>query len=183
MRESAIFKRLFSPIIFFVIAYEWLMSGLDKVLSGNFVQQLGQQLTSALHGMQYSFYVPVLKHFVIPNSVFFAVLVEIGELCVGVAFVIIAFALLGDKMNGFIAKLGFWTGLFSAFMVLNFFFFQGGAMFINPGDPFDEGIPIDFILFLMQLWIAIFFFMANRQYAFQTNKIENSEYQSESFMK
>jgi thiosulfate dehydrogenase [quinone] large subunit len=164
MREEMLYKKFLTPFILLVIAYEWMVSGLDKFLSGQFVQQINEQLTSALQGMQYSFYADILKHVVIPYASVYAVLVEVGEVCVGLAFVIIAIAIFRNKLSKLIINLGIWASLISAFMVLNFFFFQGGAMFLNPGDPFDEGIPIDFILFLMQLGMVIFFFTLHRGY-------------------
>lgn len=164
MREETLYKQLFMPFILLIIAYEWVISGFDKLLSGQFVQQMNQQLTGTLHGMQYSFYAGILKQVVIPYAPVYAVLVEIGEVCVGIAFVIIAIALFRNKLSKITINLGICTSIISAFMVLNFFFFQGGSMFLNPGDPFDEGIPIDFILFLIQLWMAVFFFILHRGY-------------------
>lgn len=163
MNENMLFKQLFTPFILLIVAYEWVVSGLNKAFNGQFIQQMNHELTSAIHGMQYSFYSVLLQKIVIPNAKLFAVLVEVGEICVGIAFVIIAIALFRNSLTRLILNLGVWTSAISAFMVLNFFFYQGGSMFLNPGDPFDEGIPIDFILFLVQLWFAIFFYILIRQ--------------------
>ncbi|MDQ0190269.1 hypothetical protein [Alicyclobacillus cycloheptanicus] len=162
MNEGILYKRVFTPILMICIAYEWLVSGLDKVMSGDFVQQLKGQLSSSLGGMQYHFYENILKSFVIPHAMTFAVLVEVGEICAGIGFVLLAVALFRNRVGAVAVQLGIWVPLVSAFMALNFFLWQGGSVFINPGDPFDEGITIDLMLVLIQVWIAIFFFMTGR---------------------
>lgn len=57
-------------------------------------------------------------------------------------------------------------------------------MFLNSGDPFDEGIPIDIILFLLQLGLAIFFFTLHRGFGRgQENTPINSNVHSGSLAK
>ena len=162
MNQDTLFRQFFAPLILLAIAYEWLISGLNKVLYGHFVQQMQHELILASKEMQYSFYSAMFKQFVIPNAPLFALLVEVGEILIGVSYVIIALAIFSNNIGKTTITIGIWTSIISAFMVLNFFFYQGGAMFLNTGDPFDEGIPIDFILFLMQLFIAIFFITLHR---------------------
>ncbi|MFB5189856.1 hypothetical protein [Alicyclobacillus fastidiosus] len=164
MDEVTLYKRVFTPVLMILIAYEWLISGVNKLLSGNFVQQLKGQLSSSLSGMQYHFYENIVKSTIIPHATTFAVLVEVGEICAAIGFVVLAIALFRNRINTMIVQLGIWTSIVSAFMALNFFFWQGGSVFLNPGDPFDEGITIDFMLVLIQLWIAVFFFSIRRRY-------------------
>lgn len=163
--EVTLYKRVFTPVLIFLIAYEWLISGFDKLLSGNFVQQLKGQLSSSLSDMQYHFYGHILKSTIIPHAMVYGVLVEVGEICAGIAFIILGVALIRDRINTAIIQLGIWTSIIAAFMALNFFLWQGGSVFLNPGDPFDEGITIDFMLVLIQLWIAVFFFSIRRKYS------------------
>ncbi|MFD1675322.1 hypothetical protein [Alicyclobacillus fodiniaquatilis] len=170
MDEGKLYKRVFTPVLIFLLAYEWLVSGFDKLLSGNFVPQLMRQLSSSLSGMQYHFYENILKNDIIPHAVVFGVLVEVGEICVGVAFVLLGVALIRDRINTAIIQLGIWTSIIAAFMALNFFLWQGGSMFLNLGDPFDEGITIDFMLVLIQLWMAVFFFSIRRRYSLLANR-------------
>lgn len=170
MDEGKLYKRVFTPVLIFLIAYEWLVSGFDKLLSGNFVPQLMRQLSSSLSGMQYHFYENILKSDIIPHAVVFGILVEVGEICVGVAFVLLGVALIRDRINTAIIQLGIWTSIIAAFMALNFFLWQGGSMFLNLGDPFDEGITIDFMLVLIQLWMAVFFFSIRRRYSLLANR-------------
>lgn len=165
MNEATLYKRLFAPVLMILIAYEWLISGFDKLLSGHFVQQLKGQLSSALPDMQYHFYKNIVQSSFIPHAATFAVLVEVGEICSGIGFVVLAIALFRNRINTTIVHLGISTCVVSSFMALNFFFWQGGSMFLNPGDPFDEGITIDFMLLLIQLWIAIFLFSIRRKYS------------------
>ncbi|WP_067621555.1 hypothetical protein [Alicyclobacillus acidiphilus] len=165
MNETTLYKRVLTPGILLLLAYEWLISGFDKVFSGIFVQQLRNQLVSSLSGLQYHFYDHFLKSVVVPQAHLFAVLVEIGEICTGIGFVALAVALIRDRMNSVLALVGIWTSIISAFMALNFFLWQGGSLFLNPSDPFDEGITIDLMLVLIQLWMAIFFFSVRRKFA------------------
>lgn len=158
MHNDSLYKRVFTPLILLVISYEWIISGLDKILSGQFVQHMHHELIAQSKDLQYSFYSTFLNQVVIPHSHIFALVIESGELLVGLAFVIISIALFFNSMTRSLMTLGIWTSIIAAFMVLNFFFYQGGSLFLNTGDPFDEGIPIDFILFLIQLFIAIFFY-------------------------
>lgn len=163
MTESGLFKRLLAPLVLLVIAYEWLVSGFDKVLSGNFAGDLGHEMSSALGNMQYTFYASLLKHLVLPHAALFGVVVEAAELIAGLALVYVAIALFRNKVTRVTLHVGAWVSVLSALMVLNFFFYQGGSMFVNTSDPFDEGIPIDFVLFLMQALISVSFFAGLRE--------------------
>lgn len=165
MKETTLYKRLFTPVLVLLIAYEWLISGFNKLLSGNFVRQLKEQLSSSLSDMQYHYYEHIVKSTVIPHAAIFAILVEIGEICAGIGFVILAIALFRNRISKPIVQLGIWTSIVSAFMAMNFFLWQGGSVFLNPDDPFDEGITIDFMLVLIQLWIAVFLFSLWRKYS------------------
>lgn len=165
MEEAALYKRVLIPVLLLCLAYEWLVSGFDKLISGIFVQQLKGQLLSSLSDMQYQFYGHVVKNVIAPHAAVFAVLVEVGELCAGVGFVILAVALFRDRITTAIIHLGIWTSIVASFMALNFFLWQGGSVSLNPGDPFDEGITIDFMLVLIQVCIAVFLICVRRRYA------------------
>ncbi|WP_206832369.1 hypothetical protein [Alicyclobacillus fructus] len=141
--------------ILLVVGYEWLVSGVNKVLAHGFVRGLGAELASAEHDLPYRFYASLLDHVFVPHAAFFAWLVMVGELASGVALLMAGLVALIRPLSLVeravtAAALGV-----ASFMVLNFFFFQGGSYFINPSDPYDEGIPVDFVLFWIQMGLMI----------------------------
>lgn len=171
MKEKS--QRMFISLIFFVLAYEWLISGLNKVLNGHFIIDLHKEYLQSIPDIQYSFYARFLKAVCLPHCIIIGGLVEYGEVLLGISFIVLAIYMFKGKTNNFISTLGISTGLISAFMTLNFFLFQGGSIFLNPSEPFDEGISIDLILFLLQLGISVFYYLmisSNRKFHTQTQQ-------------
>lgn len=157
-------RRYFFPMVLFILAYQWLVSGLDKVINGTFVSGFHHQLVAALSGpMQYKFYASVLQLVVLPNSTLFAWLVECGELIVGAAFVVLGVMVVTRQSDRRIRILGIVAGLVSAFMTLNFFFYQGGSFFLSASNPFDEGIPVTLMMVFIQLAVAGRFWTPRRR--------------------
>lgn len=157
MREKS--QRIFISLIFILLAYEWTISGLNKILSGHFISDLHKEYLLAIPDMKYTFYADFLKAFCLPHCTIIGYMVESGEILLGIAFIILAFNFFKGHSNTFIMILGVAVGLVSAFMTLNFFFYQGGSIFLNPSDPFDEGISVDLILFILQLGISLFYYL------------------------
>lgn len=157
-------RRYFFPVVLFILAYEWLVSGLDKVISGTFVSNFHHQLQATLSGpVHYEFYQSLLQLIVLPNSVLFAWLVECGELVVGATFVVLGVMVVKRQSDRRIRTLGILTGLLSAFMTLNFFFYQGGSFFLSTSNPFDEGIPVTLLMVFIQLAVAGRFWTPRRR--------------------
>lgn len=140
-------------IIEAVMCYEWLVSAINKIASGQFVMGLHGQLASAIGSARYPFYANILR-LIEPHAVAFGLLVEIGELLVGVGFL---FLIVSSLSNRELPRLGMLVTLAAVFLNANFFFFQNGSYFINPGDPFDEGLPVDFCMVFVQLGLFAFY--------------------------
>lgn len=71
-----------------LLGYQWLVSGLDKVLLGTFPETMNTLLQQTLTGGRLpSFFVDLMRTFVLPNSAIFGVLVEVGETLAGVALI------------------------------------------------------------------------------------------------
>ena len=68
------------------IGYEWLISGLTKIVRGGFPAGLADQLKETSEGTP-GWYVKFLNHAVIPHGKPFGYLTEIGELLVGIALI------------------------------------------------------------------------------------------------
>lgn len=162
MGEERLFRQLFTPFILLIIAYEWIVSGVDKIFNPQFIQLMTHEVLSTISGIQFPFYASFLKHVVVPHAAMYARLIEIGELGVGLGFLCVAVCLFRNKLTKSVRILGIWTGILSSFMVINFFFLKGGDLFINPR-AIDEGVSMNFILFLVQLWVAIFFYSLDRK--------------------
>ncbi|WP_067934540.1 hypothetical protein [Alicyclobacillus kakegawensis] len=155
--------RFFFPVILVILAYEWLVSGLDKLLSGTFVRDMHNQMMQSIPDMQYHFYARLLQKYCMLHCEIVAALVETGEILVGLSFLFLAFLTATGRLNNAMVKLGVFTGIVSAFMNLNFFFYQGGSFFVNTSDPFDEGIPIDLIMVFIQVAVAVYFWKVGKQ--------------------
>lgn len=156
-------SRFFIPTILVILAYEWLVSGLDKLLSGTFVSDMHQQMMQSLSDMQYQFYAQFLQKYCMAHCAAIATAVEVGEIAVGLIFAVLAYVVFTERLNPKLLNLGVFAGIISAFMTLNFYFYQGGAFFVNTSDPFDEGIPIDLIMVLIQIAFALYFWTLRKQ--------------------
>lgn len=162
LNDTMILKKVFIPVILLVLAYEWLVSGIDKIISGSFVSSMHKQFIQAIPDMQYHFYADILNSLFAKDASLLAWAVELGELFAGISFLWLAICLIRNKLNPSALKLGIAAGIVSAFMNLNFFFYQGGFYFINPSDPFDEGIPVDLLMLLIECTVAIAFILIIR---------------------
>jgi hypothetical protein len=71
-----------------LVGYEWLVSGVDKVLLGSFPDKMGGLLTAAISGGRLpGFFADMLQALVLPGAPFFGVLIEWGELLAGLGLI------------------------------------------------------------------------------------------------
>jgi thiosulfate dehydrogenase [quinone] large subunit len=67
-----------------LVGYQWLVSGVDKLLYGQFPDQLGQLVTSALaNGRLPDVFARFLREVVVPDASLFGYLIEFGEALAG----------------------------------------------------------------------------------------------------
>jgi len=139
------------------MGYEWLMSGLTKVVRGGFPGGLAAELREKSDGAS-GWYKSFLDGSVIPHASTFGYLIEIGELVVGLALVAAALVWLlrWERLpySGRVAVLVA-TALASVgaiFMAVNFHLANGAPHpWLIPQDGFDEGIDLDSLLPAVQL--------------------------------
>lgn len=150
-----------------VVGYEWLVSGANKVLSGQFPQGLADALADGAKHNPNGWYVSFLQAVVLPHSELFGYLIELAEVGIGLALLGGALVLIGHVPTGGeryarLARFEIGVAALAAFACLalcvNFHFFMGDGFVsaLNPGAPFDEGIDLDTLLPPIAAIICIF---------------------------
>jgi len=140
-----------------VIAWEWLVSGVNKLLAGNFPQGLADTLNEGIQNNPNGWYVSILQGVVLPHSVAFGYLIEATELFIGIALFIGVVVLIGPVRRRGMPQYRLAVGevaaamlaaLLCAFLCVNFHFFMGDGIFpwFNPANAFDEGITLDTLM-------------------------------------
>ncbi len=140
-----------------IVGYEWLMSGVTKIVRGGFPAGLASELKDKSEGAS-SWYKSFLDGTVIPHASTFGYLIEISELLVGLGLVLAAliWLLRWERLPepGRVAVL-LVTALASfaaIFMAVNFHLANGAPHpWLIPQSGFDEGIDLDSLLPAVQL--------------------------------
>ncbi len=139
------------------IGYEWFMSGITKIVRGGFPSGLADELRAKSAGAA-GWYKSFLDGSVIPNATAFGYLIEIGELLIGIAFVVAAFVWLFSWQRlpggGRVALL-LVTAVASfgaIFMNVNFHLANSSAHpWFIPKEGFDEGVDLDSLMPAIEL--------------------------------
>ena len=139
------------------VGYEWFMSGLAKIVRGGFPSGLADELREKSEGTV-GWYKSFLDGTVIPNGKTFGVLIEFGELAIGVALIAAAVVLLlrWSRLNygwtiALLTVVAF-ASFGGIFMNINFHLANGSPHpWLVPKDGFDEGVDLDSLMPLVQL--------------------------------
>ena len=150
-----------------LIGWEWLVSGSNKVLAGDFPSGLAGTLSDGIKGNPNGWYVAFLKSVILPHSVFFGYAIEIVEVLAGLA--LLAGALLfitGVRRRGepqyrmaLVQVVAATLASFScAVLCVNFHFFMGDGILpgLSPSRPFNEGVPLDTLMPPLSFVMLIF---------------------------
>lgn len=140
-----------------IVGYEWLVSGANKVLSGQFPQGLADALNDGLNGNPNGWYVGFVRGIVLPHSVLYGYLIELTEVGIGLALLGGALLLIGriptrGQPYYRLARVEIGAAALAAFacfvLCINFHFYMGDGLIsaLNPAAPFDEGIDLDTLL-------------------------------------
>jgi thiosulfate dehydrogenase [quinone] large subunit len=140
-----------------VLGYEWLLSGLNKLLSPHFRSGLAQNLQQSTQGNPNGWYVAPLRQLVLPHAPPFAVVVLVSELLIGLGYLAGAGLWLSGRFPsarwsrlvnmGVIAALVGSAGLSANYYIMSGFTLPG----LDTGAPFQEGLDIDGLLALIAL--------------------------------
>ncbi len=139
-----------------IIGWEWLVSGMNKVLSGTFPQSLLNTLNTGIQNNPNSWYVSFLQKVVVPQSVSLGYMIEWTEVMVGLALLAGALILLGkprmrgEPQHGLAVAFSVAIILLAAvgaFFTVNFHFWMGHGIIPGIGAaPTDEGIDLDALI-------------------------------------
>ena len=147
-------------VIQLVIGYEWVMSGLTKIVRGGFPSGLADELTEKSEGAA-GWYVSFLDSVVIPNAQGWGYAIMIGELAIGVVLIGAALVWLfaWERVSARVRRtLLLGTALASLggiVMAVNFHLANGASHpWLIPADGFDEGVDLDSVLPAIQLVLA-----------------------------
>lgn len=140
-----------------LVGYEWLVSGLTKIVRGGFPSGLANELSEKSQGAP-AWYRSFLDGSVIPHASAFGYLIEIGELLVGVALIAAAliwltrWERLPDAGRVAVLATTVVASLVAIVMAINFHLANGAPHpWLIPKDGFDEGIDLDSLLPAIQL--------------------------------
>jgi thiosulfate dehydrogenase [quinone] large subunit len=138
--------------IYLLLAYEWLISGINKIVSSEFRSGLAGELQEAVDGNPDRHYAHFLTGFAIPNATTLAPIVAWGEVLVGVSLIAGAVRWAAgarlDRRQRFWIDSALIVGLLgAALMTANYYLMDGGGIpWIDAKNAFDEGISIDALL-------------------------------------
>ena len=144
-----------------LVGYEWLMSGLAKVVRGGFPGGLADELREKSVGAA-SWYSSFLDSVVIPSGSIFGVLIIAAELAVGAALIAVAalwafrWERLGVTGRTAVLAVTAAAALAGILMNVNFHLANGSAHpWLIPGDGFDEGVDLDSLMPAVQLVLIV----------------------------
>ena len=142
------------------LGYEWFMSGVAKVLAGDFAGGLAGLVTDQtkdLSGPYKSF----LDGVVIPNGQFFGYLVMAGELTLGIVLIgaallwLTRWAQLGFAGRQIVLGLIVISGVVAVYMNVNFHLLGGANHpWLIAADPNGEGVDLDSLMPVIQIIIS-----------------------------
>jgi thiosulfate dehydrogenase [quinone] large subunit len=137
------------------IGYEWLVSGLTKIVHGDFPAGLAAELrdmSKAAPGWYRSF----LDGAVIPHAVAFGYAIEVAELAIGIVL-LVALLPLPVRIGRFLPAVTAAALVVGIALAANFALANGSSFGLGlASDSFDEGIDLDTMLVGLQLGLLVF---------------------------
>lgn len=143
------------------IGYEWLLSGLNKLLSPTFGSGLAHQLQASLQDNPNRWYVSLANTLIIPHASLFAVLAEGGEVLVGLGLFAGAILWASGRSAATswarLLNLGTIAALVGGILMsANYAAMAGDTLpGINAANPFNEGLSIDSLLAFIGIGLLI----------------------------
>lgn len=143
-----------------IVGYEWLISGLTKILRGDFPSGLADGLADKSADVA-GWYTGFFNGVVVPNAPLFGYVIEIAEVLVGIALIVgpliwlFAWERLPNRLQSTAVFLLAAASIGGIFMALNFHFANGASHpWLIPADSFEEGVDFDSLLAIMNILTA-----------------------------
>ena len=159
-------------IVEMIIGYEWLISGLVKLIRGDFPSGLAATLLEKLPEVP-AWYASFLSRAVIPNATYFGYAIEIAELLAGMVLLVgpvvalFAWERVPHRMRQAVLFFTAIATIGGAFLAINLHLANAARHpWFLPGDNLDEGIDLDSVLPAIQImiaWISIVLFRRLRR--------------------
>ena len=152
---ATIFARGFL-VVQVIVGYEWLASGLTKLVHGDFTSGLSSDLHERAKKAA-PWYRHFLDHTVIPHASSFGYAIEWAELLSGIVLIVGAALLLfrdervGSRFNLWIAALTALAAFVGLVLAINFAFANRAGFSAVAPDSFDEAITLDSLLVGIQI--------------------------------
>lgn len=141
---------LWLVLIQWVIAYEWLSSGLGKFIKPDFMKTIGKTLGAFAAKTHFKFYGNFLHSTGVPNAQLFGNLVRYSEIFIGLGLAVGGYLVLTRRSLSFWWQLILVVSLFGgALLNLNFYFAAGWS------GPSTEGVNL--VMGLVQLILGLYF--------------------------
>jgi thiosulfate dehydrogenase [quinone] large subunit len=138
-----------------ILAYEWLVSGLDKLLDRGFSAQLSALLSQSTHGNGGSLYGVIVAHLVLPIHTLVALLTPWTETSIGAIMLLGAILWMVSPdahITDLVARAACLALLIAATLDLNYYLLGGGGLpWIDPANATQPGINVDVMLLLVAL--------------------------------
>jgi len=143
------------------IAYEWLVSSLNKILDPRFGSGLAHELRQDLRDNPNRWYSTLLRNVVVPHTPIYATLIEIGEFLVGLGFLVGALLWLSRRLAASawarLLTLAAMAAVAAGGLMTAAYYLNAGNTLpgLNPGNPYSEGLSIDGVLTLIAVGLLV----------------------------
>ena len=137
------------------IGYEWLVSGLTKVVNGDFPAGLAAELQDMSKAAP-TWYRGCLDAAVIPHAVAFGYAIEVAELLIGIVL-LVAVLLLPARIGRYVPAATVAVLIVGLVLAVNFALANGSSFGLRLAqESFDEGVDLDSLLVGLQLALLVF---------------------------
>ena len=147
-------------VVEMILGYEWFISGLVKLVRGDFPSGLAATLLEKLPKTP-AWYGSILSSAIIPNATVFGVAIEVAELLAGVVLIagpliaLFAWEAVPHAMRRAVLFFTAVAALGGAFLAMNLHVANAASHpWFFPDGSFDEGVDLDSVLPALQLVIA-----------------------------
>jgi hypothetical protein len=138
-----------------VIGYEWFVSGLTKLVHGDFPAGLAAELRD-MSSAAPSWYRGFLDGAVLPHAVVFGYAIEVAEVAIGVVLLLVVVRL-PARISRYVPAVNAAALLVGIGLAANFALANGSTFGLGlASDSFDEGIDLDTMLVGLQLALFVF---------------------------